>query len=127
MEGFNVSDYYTNALKYTTLSQIIMAGVDLPDADLNGNNSLDRFNDGKHGGLANQMRESAKRILYTVSRSNAMNGTSSGGTISFITPTWKYVLYSMDGVLVGLTVASIALLAVNLFNVIPTKKKEDNE
>ena len=127
MEGFNVSDYYTNALKYTTLSQIIMAGVDLPDADLNGNNSLDRFNDGKHGGLANQMRESAKRILYTVSRSNAMNGTSSGGTISFITPAWKYVLYSMDGVLVGLTVASIALLAVNLFNVIPTKKKEDNE
>lgn len=43
-----------------------------------------------------RLRESTKRVLYVMSRTNAMNGLTSSSEIVYLTPWWKYVIVAID-------------------------------
>lgn len=105
MDGFVVTDYYTNYGASLNQGQMILAGNDLPDGDISPK-LLDIY-EYNHGLVANQMRLSAKRILYTVVHSNAMNGISSDTKIVQLTPVWKIALVSLD-VVFGVAFAGVS-------------------
>ena len=68
MRGFAVTDWYKST--GMGMRNGILAGQDLPDGSAGGEFS---GYDSGHGYLAQAMRVSAQRILYTVANSNAMN------------------------------------------------------
>lgn len=115
MRGFAISDFWQGS--YMSLANGILNGNDLPDGSAMSGASassspLYAYKTG-YGELAQAMRESAHRILYTVVHSNAMNGISSGVKIVNVTPWWQEVLFEMQiemGAICGVfTVASLAL------------------
>jgi beta-glucosidase len=124
MEGFAVTDYF--AADYTNLEAVLMAGGDLPDGNLK-DEQIKAFSDSYatgHGQLANNMREAAHRILYTVVHSNAMNGIAPGGKIVTITPAWQTTLKVVDWTLGAFFVISGVMCGLNIANVFPKTKKE---
>ncbi len=91
MTGFVVSDYFNT--NYMTVPVGIMNGNDLPDNAGSIGDDLNNYAPGTgYGEFAWEMRESAKRILFTVVQSNAMNGITTGTRIKYIDPTWPQVL-----------------------------------
>ena len=89
MTGIAVSAY-TRDVDGNNL-KAILAGSDLPDGTIN---NLFENIDGEegYGELAQAMRESAHRILYTVLHSNAMNGITTDTRIIVLTPWWKILM-----------------------------------
>ena len=72
------------------------------------------------------MRESAKRILYTVCHSNAMNGYDSNTTLVEVLTWWQVSLISLDVVFAVLTAGALALFVYDYYLInIKGKKKED--
>lgn len=71
MRGFAVTDWYKSAAMNMTNG--LLAGQDLPDGSASGNLLKYGPETGGYGHLAQAMRISAQRILYTVANSNAMN------------------------------------------------------
>lgn len=61
--------------------------------------------------LLTQLRTAAKYILYTVSRSSAMNGLNATAKIVPVMPTWQIWLITLD-VIVGLAIAAILICDV---------------
>ncbi|OZG59733.1 Glycosyl hydrolase family 3 N terminal domain-containing protein [Bifidobacterium lemurum] len=60
--------------------------------------------------LAAEVREACHRILYSISRSSAINGIGSSGRIVKTTVWWQWLLYGMTGVTGVLTLAQLGLL-----------------
>lgn len=93
MSGFAVSDYWMNG--YMDLVGGILGGCALPDGDTAASgaekSSLYAFKEG-YGTLTQAMREEAHRILYTVVRSNAMNGIDVSTVFRTVTPPWLKLL-----------------------------------
>lgn len=93
MSGFAVSDYWMNG--YMDLVGGILGGCALPDGDTAASgaekSSLYAFKEG-YGTLTQAMREEAHRILYTVVRSNAMNGIDVSTVFRTVTPPWMKLL-----------------------------------
>ncbi len=113
MDGFVVTDYYTNYGASMNRGQTLLAGNDLPDGDVSP--SLLDVYEYNHGEVAQQMRLSAKRVLYTVVHSNAMNGISSDTQIVQLTPTWQVALITLD-IVFGAAFAGIsAWMVVDYF------------
>ena len=67
------------------------------------------------------MREAAKRILYTVANSNAMNGVSANMQVIEIRPWWKNAIVAADVVFGVLAAVSILMLVKTI-----KKSKEPN-
>lgn len=108
MTGIAVSDY-TRDVDGNNL-KAILAGSDLPDGT---NNDLFANISGEegYGALAQAMRESAHRILYTVVHSNAMNGITSNTRIIVLTPTWQTAMNALMAVFTTLfTLSAVALV-----------------
>lgn len=60
--------------------------------------------------IVNEMRESTKRIFYTVANSNAMNGMSSDDRIVKITPWWEMALKVFRAVFILTTIGCVIML-----------------
>ena len=50
------------------------------------------------------LRKAVKNILYTVSRSNAMNGMGNGVEYAYVMPYWQMVVFGLDAVVLLLCV-----------------------
>ena len=72
--------------------------------------------------VVNAMRESCKRILYTVVNSNAMNGIDSSTDVIEITPWWKITLVALD---ITFGVLMLASAAMFVFTILKNKKATD--
>ncbi|MBQ7243946.1 MAG: glycoside hydrolase family 3 protein [Bacilli bacterium] len=127
MKGIAVTDYWSSAAAIVTIQSTLYSGEDLPDGNI-GEEELKSFiatyGPGKgYGKLAQNMRESAHRILYTVVHSNAMNGDAPGSTYIPVTPAWQITIRSFEigfGVAFGLVVVFAGL---GIFGIFPKKKE----
>ncbi len=122
MEGINVTDYWGSYSMYSTMEACLMNGVNLPDGNISddGLKVFENYKPGTgYGQLAQNMRESAHRILYMVGNSNAMNGIAPGGKIIDVTQGWEIALISAQWVFIGLTALAAVGLVLNLLNVFP--------
>lgn len=68
--------------------------------------SMDEYKD--NATVISNARRAAKNIIYTVSRSNAMNGVSEDSKVIAIIPWWEKALYTFD--VIGLVVAALCLI-----------------
>ncbi len=75
--------------------------------------------------IVNAIRESVKRVSYTVLHSNAMNNIGVNTKVVTITPWWKTLLYSVDAVLVVVAIGSITLLSISHYQSGKPSKKEE--
>lgn len=97
MRGYVVSDYNSGRL-YCSPQQGVLNGNDLPDGqpaseknptDKDGNSLyFSSYSEG-YGKFAWAMRDSTKKILYTVVNSNTMNGFTGDTAVKNITPAWE--------------------------------------
>ena len=74
--------------------------------------------------IAQAMRESSHRILYTVLHSRGMDGIGANTRIVTVTPWWQTALNVTQIVLAALSVVSIVLLVADM---VPSKKKNSNQ
>ena len=59
------------------------------------------------------MRESTKRVMYTVLHSRGMDGISEYTKVVAVTPWWQMALDISQWVLLGLSVIALALLLLD--------------
>lgn len=132
-DGFVVTDMYqlgsygslTFYLGLLRMPLGVFAGNDLVDGSINNAAQFDPYKE-NHGELAWKMRESAKRILYTVCHTNAMNGYDSNTTLVEVLTWWQISLISIDVVFAVLTAGALALFVYDYYLInIKGKKKED--
>ena len=114
MDGFAVSDMYDSS--YMVPVHEIVAGNDIPDGEL----SLDNLSAyGPKGAKANAavaqaMRLSSKRVMYTVLHSRGMDGISPYTKVVSVTPWWQTTLNVAQWALLGLTVLAALLLVLDI-------------
>ena len=130
-DGFVVTDMYM-LQQYGTLTfymgllkmpYAVFCGNDLVDG-ANINSQFDAYKEG-YGELAWKMRESAKRILYTVCHSSAMNGWDSNTRLVHVLTPYQIGLIAADSVLGVLTAASIGFFGFEYYRKNLKKKEED--
>lgn len=121
MTGIAVSDY-TRDIDGNYL-QALLAGSDLPDGTVNDMFDNISAEEG-YGELAQAMRESTHRILYTVVHSNAMNGFSSNTRVIVTTPAWITTLNVLKDVMMVLCILSAAALVLVLTKETFSSKKK---
>ena len=133
MTGFAVTDMYEG--DYMSKPHEVLAGNDIPDnypgttgtaVSTGGGGDLGfEFADyGPNGStpnaqVARALRESSHRILYTVLHSRGMDGIGANTIIVAVTPWWQTALNVAQIVFAVLSVASIALLVLDM---LPRKK-----
>ncbi|MBQ8092955.1 MAG: glycoside hydrolase family 3 protein [Clostridia bacterium] len=115
MDGFAVSDMYD--LSYMVPVHEILAGNDIPDGELDLS-YLSAY--GPKGStptakVAQAMRASAKRILYTVLHSRGMDGISLNTKVISITPWWQTTLDVCQWVFLALSVLALLLLLLDIY------------
>ena len=118
LTGFNLTDFSGNAM-FANYG-IYMKSFDVAQGLLAGTNSWDssaqQWTDELlklyrgDPDIAQAMRESTHRILYTVVNSNAMNGITANTKIVSVTPWWKTALICVDVVLGVLVAGSLFML-----------------
>ncbi|SFG47033.1 beta-glucosidase [Lachnospiraceae bacterium C7] len=111
-KGFVVTDQASYAsFAYEDLREGMAAGTNLW---LNSDAELWKLEDSDmNNTIITNMKNSAKNIVYAISRSNSMNGLSEKAKIVQITPWWQYALYA--GYVVILLLAFMPL-AVMIFS-----------
>ncbi len=114
MEGFAVSDMYDSS--YMVPVHEIVAGNDIPDGELDLA-SLSAY--GPKGAKANAavaqaMRTSSKRVMYTVLHSRGMDGISPYTKVVSVTPWWQMALNVAQWSLLGLSVLACLLLVLDI-------------
>ena len=119
-EGMIVSDAWSSsgvgAMNYI---DGLMAGNDVEFTSGNFA-SLQKYLDSNT--VRMRLRESAKHVLYAMSRSNTMNSLNADSEIVHLTPWWKYAIIALD-VTCGLLLAgSITMLVLAI--VMPGKKEK---
>ena len=116
MNGFAVTDMYDGV--YMVKVHEVLAGNDIPD-DYVGDD-LSQFSAyGPNGSKANpivgqRMRESAKRVLYTVLHSRGMDGISNNSVVVPVTAWWQLTLNIAQWTFAALTVVAGALLLLDI-------------
>lgn len=121
-KGIVVTDQasFPQAFPFMAIRGGLEAGTDLYLNTGTDNWTIDDY--AKNPTVMMQLRTASKHILYSVSRSLAMNGISSTAKVQSITPLWQKWLYAADG-LVALLVAAGAYFLIR-----KTKwKKEEND
>ncbi len=115
MDGFAVSDMYDAS--YMVPVHEIVAGNDIPDGELDpaslaayGPNGVS-----PNAAVAQAMRTSTKRVMYTVLHSRGMDGISSNTKVVSITPWWQTALNVAQWTLLGLTALALALLLTDMY------------
>ena len=120
MPGFILTDFSNNN-DYMDVLNGLMAGGDGWDCN-DGAKWTEKLVQHKDDPtVVNAMREAAKRILYTVANSNAMNGVSANMQVIEIRPWWKNAIVAADVVFGVLAAVSILMLVKTI-----KKSKEPN-
>lgn len=112
MDGWVVTDmWYGQTDHYMNMVGMVLSGNDWVDG-IGQLASLNAYHPQtgtlRSGEVANAVRESAKRVLYTAVHSNGMNGISSNMRIVRVTPGWQKMLITIDVILGVLLVSSIS-------------------
>ncbi len=126
MDGFAVTDMYDGT--YMVKVHEVLAGNDIPDNWV-GDNISEFEAYGPDGAKANAvvvnaMRESAKRVLYTVANSRGMDGISPNSKVVAITPWWRLTLDIALYALSALTAIAFVLLVLDVTGVKLKKAKK---
>ncbi len=123
MSGFAVTDMYDDT--YMVKANEVVAGNDIPDNyvgdDLSQFAAYAPNGSNPNAAVAQALRASAKRVLYTVLHSRGMDGISSNTKVVSITPWWQVALNAAQWTLVALTALALLLLVLD---VVGTKKKK---
>ena len=126
MSGFAVSDMYDYS--YMVGANEIAAGNDIPDGELLTNGySLKPYAQGgaaENAAVVQAMRESSKRVLYTVLHSRGMDGISSNMKVVSVTPWWQATLNYAEYTLIALTALAAVLLILDIAGIGKKEKKE---
>lgn len=126
MSGFAVSDMYDYS--YMVGANEIAAGNDIPDGELLTNGySLKPYAQGgaaENAAVVQAMRESSKRVLYTVLHSRGMDGISSNMKVVSVTPWWQATLNYAEYTLMALTALAAAILILDIAGIGKKEKKE---
>ena len=125
MSGIAVTDYWgsnkVSSVVPVDLGAVIYAGENIPDGNLT-DAEVASFSDAYktgYGKLAQNMREAAHRILYTVVQSNAMNGVTPGGYFVSVLTSWQITLITVDIVLGVIALAGAVMLTLGLLGIFP--------
>ena len=115
MKGFAVSDMYDAS--YMVPVHEIVAGNDIPDGELDlASLSAYAPNGAKaNAAVAQAMRESSKRVMYTVLHSRGMDGISEYTKVVSITPWWQTALNVAQWSFLGLSALALALLLLDMY------------
>ena len=122
MKGFAVSDMYDAS--YMVPVHEIVAGNDIPDGEL-ALDSLSAYGpkgSNPNAAVAQAMRTSTKRVMYTVLHSRGMDGISEYTKVVSITPWWQTALDAAQWSLLGLSVIALALLLWDMYGKKKAKK-----
>lgn len=123
MEGFAVTDMYDDT--YMVKANEVVAGNDIPDNyvgdDISQFAAYGPNGTTPNAAVAQALRTSSKRVLYTVLHSRGMDGISSNTQIVSVTPWWQMTLNVVQWTLTGLTALALLLL---LLDMDPRKKKK---
>ena len=123
MQGLVVTDMYSIGYKAEHMPTFLMAGTDIPDGELTAQNVYEQYKTG-YGSVALQMREAAKRVLYSTVHSNAMNGYTSSTRIIPITPSWMVALIASDVTFGALWFAGVSYVTVKTIKNNKKRKEE---
>ncbi len=131
-DGFAVTDMYILKTMYSltfymgmvTMPTAVLCGNDLVDGSISAAKQFDPYKTG-YGELANAMRESAKRILYTTVHSNAMNGLSSTTEIRKVMTPWQKGLIAADSVFAAIAVSGLIFLGFAFYKKNIKKKEKE--
>ena len=111
MSGFAVTDMYDNA--YMVKVHEVLAGNDIPD-NLVGEDIKEFAGYETNPVVVNRLRESSKRVLYTVLHSRGMDGISSNSSVVQVTTWWQMILIVTQWTTLALTVLFAALLILDI-------------
>ncbi len=64
------------------------------------------------GVLLGYLRDSAKNIAYSLSRSAAVNGLAEDDVISSVTPVWQIMTYVAEGIFIALALGSVTMFVI---------------
>lgn len=125
MRGFAVTDWYRS----TGMGMVggILAGNDLPDGSAQGEFNNKGPEAGGYGHVAQAMRTSARRILYTVANSNAMNFIGDDTRVITYRPEWVDVLNAIVITVIVLFSVSAACVAATTALTVWGKIKKKKE
>ena len=113
MDGFAVTDMYDESFMVPVHE--IVAGNDIPDGERDLSTLAD-FAPGAakaNAAVVQAMRESSKKVLYTVLHSRGMDGISEYTKVVSLTPWWQTALNVAQWTLLGLSVIALALLLLD--------------
>ena len=111
MSGFAVTDMYDNA--YMVKVHEVLAGNDIPD-NLVGEDIKEFAAYESNPVVVNRLRESSKRVLYTVLHSRGMDGISANAEVVPVTTWWQMTLNVTQWTTLALTVLLAALLTLDI-------------
>ncbi|MGX8706917.1 MAG: glycoside hydrolase family 3 N-terminal domain-containing protein, partial [bacterium] len=114
MDGFAVSDMYDSS--YMVPVHEILAGNDIPDGELDAATLAAYSPKGAkpNAEVAWAMRESAKRVMYTVLHSRGMDGISQYTKVVAVTPWWQLALNIAQWALLALSALALILLVMDI-------------
>ena len=111
MSGFAVTDMYDNG--YMVKVHEVLAGNDIPD-NLVGEDIKEFTAYENNAVVVNRLRESSKRVLYTVLHSRGMDGISSNSEVVSVTTWWQLSLNIAQYASLALTALFGLLLMVDI-------------
>lgn len=111
MSGFAVTDMYDTG--YMVKVHEVLAGNDIPD-NLVGEDISEFKNYENNPVVVNRLRESSKRVLYTVLHSRGMDGISSNSEVVSVTTWWQLSLNIAQWTTLALAVVFAALLMLDI-------------
>lgn len=129
MKGFVVTDMYAIGYSSQQMPIFMAAGCDLPDGEIHKLNPYQVYKNG-YGGLAQNMRDSVKRIMYATVNSNSMNGISVRSQVISVMPSWRVALIVVDclfGVLFAASAAWAVVLVLMNKGIIPAGRVDSNK
>lgn len=126
MEGFAVTDMYDGT--YMVKVHEVLAGNDIPDNyvgdDISELSAYGPKGSNPNAVVVNSMRESSKRVLYTVLHSRGMDGISPNTKVVAVTPWWQMTLNVAQYTLMALTAIAFVLLVLDIAGVGSKKGKK---
>jgi hypothetical protein len=122
--GINMTDSSKDSASYMGTADSLHAGTNQfnndPGRVAEATSLLTKNRDGH---IWSKLRETAKYYLYTMSRSNLVNGLAKEVPVEDYTPWWKPALIGLNAGVAVLYVASVALFLITTYG----KKKEEKE
>lgn len=124
MSGFAVTDMYDDT--YMVKPNEVVAGNDIPDnfvgEDVSQFAAYAPNGSNPNAAVAQALRTSSKRVLYTVLHSRGMDGVSPNTMIVSVTPWWQMTLNIAQWTLTGLTAIALIVLLLDIAGVGAKKK-----